>query len=246
MKDLFSGHAQEYATFRPHYPPELYHFLFKYVRAFDHAWDAGTGNGQAAVVLAGRFGMVTATDISEKQLAQAKRLSNITYKVGGEVSALPDQSIDLVTVAQAVHWFDRENFYAEVNRVARPGAIIAIWGYGLFQVDESIDPLMTTFYQSVVGSYWDPERKLIDDEYRSIDFPFDEIPAERFAISLEWDMAVLEGYLNTWSAVQKHIKVNKTNPVAGLMNQLLPLWGSGKWLVQFPVFLRLGRVNPNA
>ncbi len=153
---------------------------------------------------------------------------------------MPDHSVDLITVAQAIHWFDRQNFYDEVRRVAKPGAIAAVWGYGLLEIDKTIDPHISAFYISVVGPYWDPERKHIDQRYANIEFPFHEIPSPAFTMNFEWTLAELEGYLTTWSAVQKYWKEVGANPVPRLIQQLEPMWGYEKRNLKFPLFLRLG------
>lgn len=240
MKDRFSDQARQYAAFRPHYPKELYDFVFSHVKAFDQAWDAGTGNGQAAEVLSTRFKNVIATDISAKQLEEATRKENIVYEVAGETTQLADRSIDLVTVAQAIHWFNRPRFYEEVRRVARPGAVVAVWVYGLLKISSVIDPLIDDFYSRVVGPYWDPERKLIDDELTSMEFPFEEIKVPAFRMQFRWTLAELEGYLNTWSATQRRIREIGDNPVNELMKRIGPAKG---FVVEFPLFLRLGKVR---
>ncbi len=243
MKDRFSEHAPQYAAFRPHYPKELYDFIYQHVTKFDLAWDAGTGNGQAAVEFAKRFKKVHATDISKKQLENAVLVSNINYAEEGYVTSLPDHSVDLITVAQAIHWFDRQKFYAEVERVSKFGAIVAVWGYGLLGIEKTIDSLISAFYISVVGQYWDPERKHIDQRYVHIEFPFQEILSPAFTMNFEWTLAELEGYLTTWSAVQKYCKEVGENPVPGLIQQIERRWGLERRKVRFPLFLRLGRVG---
>ncbi|MBL7851828.1 MAG: class I SAM-dependent methyltransferase [Cyclobacteriaceae bacterium] len=243
MKDRFSDQARQYAAFRPHYPKELYDFIFKQVKSFDLAWDAGTGNGQAAQVLATRFRKVLATDISAKQLVEAVRKENIVYEVAGETTQLPDQSVDLVTVAQAIHWFDRPAFYEEVNRVAKPGGVIAVWVYGLLKVSPEIDPLIHDFYTHIVGPYWDPERKLIDDELKTMEFPFEEIATPSFRMRFKWTLGELEGYLNTWSATQKFIHEKAANPVTELVDRIGSINAAALYSVEFPLILRLGRVH---
>lgn len=240
MKDRFSGHASQYATFRPRYPLELYDFIFNHVKTFDQAWDAGTGNGQAAEVLATKFKKVLATDISSKQIQQAVAKPNITYAVAGERSNLPHKSVDLVTVAQAVHWFDRKTYYQEVKRVLKPGGAIALWGYGLLKISPEVDPLITEFYTNVVGPYWDPERRLIDEQLKTIEFPFHEISAPSFAMTFRWTSDELEGYLNTWSATQKFIQANSKNPVDELMERLRRMHLDETLSVKFPLFMRVG------
>lgn len=242
MKDRFSHHAQQYAQFRPVYPDAFYNFLFSHVTNFDTAWDAGTGNGQAARVLATRFKKVLATDISAKQLENATPTENIVYAVGAETTSLSDHSVDLITVAQAIHWFNIPVFFNEVKRVAKPDAIIAVWGYGLLQINPSIDQKINHFYKNVVGPYWDPERTLIDNHYRTIPFPFQEIESPALSFSFQWSLQQLEGYLNTWSAVRNYIAANHANPVETLIAQLQPTWRE-TLPVTFPMFQRIGRIN---
>lgn len=243
MKDRFSDQARQYAAFRPHYPNELYDFIFHQVKSFELAWDAGTGNGQAAQVLAARFRKVLATDISAKQLEQAVKKENIVYEVASHTTQLVDQSVDLVTVAQAIHWFNRPAFYAEVKRVLKPGGIVAVWVYGLLRISPAIDPLIDDLYTRVVGPYWDPERKLIDDELKSMEFPFEEVTAPPFSMQFEWKLGQLEGYLNTWSATQKFVRENSVNPVDELVRAVAGKLSQQEFPVKFPLFLRLGSVG---
>jgi len=244
MIDLFSKHSEQYAEFRPTYPEALYQFIFSQLNSFNAAWDCGTGNGQAARVLAGKFKNVFATDISAKQIEHAVKSDNIFYSVAGEEASLQDKSIDLITVAQAIHWFDLDKFYREVKRVAKPNAVIAIWGYSLLSINSDIDVHLKHFYKNVVGPFWNKERKLIDEEYKTIPFPFEEIGSPAFEFSFEWTKDQLEGYLTTWSAVQKYIQTNQVNPVVKLMAETTSFWAQDRLKVTFPLFLRLGRVNP--
>lgn len=241
-KDLFSSHATQYAAFRPTYPKELYAYLFSQVKNFDSVWDAGTGNGQVARDLSKKFKNVFATDISSKQIENAVCAENIFYSVAAETTSFPEKSFDLVCVAQAIHWFDREKFYNEVKRVAKRRALLAIWGYGLLNVDERIDPIIKEFYKNIVGPYWDKERRLIDEEYQTIAFPFDEIKAPPFSFSFEWSLEELHGYLTTWSAVQKFMKEKNYNPVDHLVEKIKPHWHTAKLTVDFPLFARIGTV----
>lgn len=244
MKDLFSEHSALYSLFRPTYPATLYDFIFSYVKKFDVAWDCGTGNGQSARVLSTKFKNVLATDISAKQIEQAYKADTIFYSVCGEKTSFGDRSIDLVTVSQAVHWFDLETFYQEVNRVAKPNAVLAVWGYSLLSIHPEMDLLIQDFYKNIVGSYWDKERHFIDKHYKTIPFPFEEIAAPTFEFHVDWPIKQLAGYLTTWSAVRKYMEANKTNPVEKLMEGITPLWNQDSMRVTFPLFLRMGRVNP--
>jgi SAM-dependent methyltransferase len=243
-KDLFSSNANQYATFRPDYPNDLFDFIFSHVTSFSSAWDCATGNGQAAKVLARKFDQVQATDISEKQMESGFRSANITYSISpAEKSNFPDQSFDLITVAQAAHWFKLELFYQEVKRVAKPGCIVALWGYGLLSVNPDFDVQLKDFYKNVVGPYWDPERILIDASYATIPFPFQEINCPDFSFTKQWNITHLEGYLNTWSATQKYIATNKSNPVTEFISASATAFGEGAQEVKFPLFMRLGRVG---
>ena len=242
-KDLFSGHAKEYVAFRPNYPDELIRFIIRHVAKFDCAWDCGTGNGQVAKMLAPFFGHVEATDISTNQLDQAPQINNVTYRLSrAEASPFSDNTFDLICVGQAVHWFEVDKFFSESNRVANKNAIMALFGYSLVRFNDAFNEVLDRFYNDFIYSYWEGERKIVDSEYQSIHFPFEELPTKNFKIEVNWSLADLEGYLNTWSSVQKYIKINRINPVDDLMSQLKPLWNGESQSVYFPVFLRLGRI----
>jgi ubiquinone/menaquinone biosynthesis C-methylase UbiE len=243
MKDRFSKQAAGYATFRPTYPKALYDFVLAQVGTKNTAWDCATGNGQVARDLAPHFREVFATDSSVEQIKKAAAANNIYYSVcPAEKTSFPDNTFDLITVGQAMHWLNFDQFYAEVRRVARKNAILAIWGYGLLKISPEIDVVISDFYVNVIGSYWDVERKHVDQHYKSIPFPFEEINAPEFEFSFSWTIAEVEGYLNTWSAVQKFIQANESNPVDALIAKIKPLWNGQKMIVSFPLFLRVGTI----
>jgi Methyltransferase domain len=243
-KDLFSNDSKQYAAFRPTYPKELFDFIFNHVTNFDVAWDCATGNGQAAKELASRFKKVCATDISEKQLENAAQRDTIIYSVSrAEKTSFLPNSFDLITVAQAVHWFDFDLFYQEAERVAKPNAAIAIWGYGLLSIDPIVDKKISEFYKNVIGPYWDKERRFIDEKYQTIPFPFEEVKSPTFTFSFEWTIDELQGYLGTWSAVQKFITANQFNPVEKLIEDIRTKWKKEKRIVNFPLFLKLGIIR---
>lgn len=243
-KYIFSEYAEKYRDFRPTYPNQLYDFIYQHVKDFDCAWDCATGNGQAAVALSKKFSRVYATDISENQLAKAPVVPNLHYSISSaEKTTFPDHTFDLITVAQATHWFDLALFFNEVRRVAKRDATLAVWGYGLLKVNPAIDEHIYHFYTQVVGPYWDQERKMIDDHYLTLPFPFEEIPSPDFQFSFEWTMDELQGYLTTWSSVQKFVRKNSHNPVEDLIQLIKPLWVSEKMKITFPLFLRLGKIR---
>ncbi|NEU09044.1 class I SAM-dependent methyltransferase [Flavihumibacter sp. R14] len=245
MKDNFSAHASIYAQFRPVYPAELYDFILPLVQSKTLAWDCGCGNGQVAGVLADHFNRVEASDISQKQLENAIKKDNINYQLTpAENVSIPDRSVDLVTVAQAIHWFDFDNFYKEVYRVCKPGSLIAIWCYSLLTVNKKVDAIIWQLYEETLGDrYWDPERRYVDEHYQTIPFPFEEITAPSVAIRVKWEVDHLIGYLNSWSAVQHYIRDNNNNPVDAISSKLREAWGEQRSLeVCFPLFTRIGRI----
>jgi SAM-dependent methyltransferase len=254
FKDHFSTGSSDYAAFRPSYPPALFDWLAG--QCFEHelAWDCATGSGQAAVELARHFRHVIATDASAQQIQSAKSQPGVEYRVAAaESSGLENASVDLITVAQAAHWFDLDRFYAEAKRVVRPQGVIALWGYGRLILPGTLDEPLAHFYEHVIGPYWSPERALIDEGYRNLAFPFSEIAAPRFSIEVSWNLPRLMAYLSTWSAVKRYIENEGRNPLVALEDEL-----AGNWCVglknagtdcssqtllplEWPLFLRVGR-----
>jgi SAM-dependent methyltransferase len=242
--DRFSAQAAGYARYRIDYPAALYDWLLPQVAARERAWDCATGNGQVANVLADYFVRVDATDLSEKQLTQATPRPNIHYQPArAEQTPFPNQRFDLITVAQAVHWFEPEAYHAEVRRVARPGAVLAEWGYGLVQISPEIDPLIEHFYRDTMGPYWDANRWHIDDEYARIPFPFADVRRAHFAVRRQWSAEWFLQYLRTWSSVAKYQQERGEDAVALIAAELTRLWAAGEREVTFPVFARTGRIE---
>ncbi|MDO7743273.1 MAG: class I SAM-dependent methyltransferase [Pedobacter sp.] len=243
MKDNFSTQSAAYAQFRPTYPQELYDFLLSLVAEKNTAWDCATGNGQVARELANHFKQVFGTDISENQLKHAVRQDNISYLVEpSERSSFGDHAFDLITVAQAIHWFQFDAFYLEVKRTLKPGGIFAAIGYGIMQVDQKVDQVIDVLYEEILGEYWDKERVYIEEEYETIPFPFEEITTPDFAIKTTWNFDELIGYLNTWSSLQHYIKANGKNPLELVMSDLKAAWGAdAEKEITFPVLLRVGK-----
>ncbi|GAB3273563.1 class I SAM-dependent methyltransferase [Larkinella harenae] len=241
--DLFSGHADLYAQYRIDYPIELYSLLFERVPARQKAWDCATGNGQVAHILAQHFETVEATDISAQQLEKAVQHPNITYTVcPAEQTPFADQTFDLITVAQALHWFDVDAFHQEVRRVGKPGAVLAEWGYSVLQIAPGIDPICYHFYDHIIGPYWAPNRKHVEDHYAHLPFPFANPEHREFTIRRQWDLERFLNYLRTWSSVQSYIRQHGTDPVLLIADQLKTLWGDAEREVRFPVFFRSGEV----
>ncbi|UBM60632.1 class I SAM-dependent methyltransferase [Marinilongibacter aquaticus] len=244
-KDKFSDQAETYKKFRPKYPDELIAYIVSLCSARERAWDCGTGNGQVALALAHDFSEVKATDISEKQLQKAESKSNVDYSLcRAEATNFPDAYFDLITVAQALHWFDFEAFSAEAFRVLKPEGLLAVWGYGLLRVDREIDEKIDWFYAEKVGEYWDAERRHIEQKYASIPFRFEELSVDRqFSIRVHWSLEHVQGYFNSWSSVQNFIAENGENPVVSFMEELKPIWGDELRAVEIPIFMKVGRKN---
>ena len=245
MKDLFSSASDDYARYRPGYPEAFFRYLNGLLPLKQNAWDCGTGNGQVAVELAQTFEAVYATDISAAQLQQAPPAENIFYSVQpAESTSFEELFFDLIVVAQAVHWFGFEAFYAEVRRTARPGALLCLLGYGRPTISAPVDTVITDFYETTIGDYWDPERRFIDEHYQTLPFPFPEIKTPAFENRQHWTLAHLIGYLNTWSAVAHFIKNRGFNPVEALQPELEKHWPAGETKeICFPLLLRLGRIG---
>ncbi|HYJ80262.1 MAG TPA: class I SAM-dependent methyltransferase [Longimicrobiaceae bacterium] len=242
FKDHFSGHATAYARHRPDYPADLFAWLAAAAPGRGRAWDCATGNGQAAVALAEHFREVAATDASEKQVHHAFAHPRVAYRVApAEASGVDAGSVDLVTVAQALHWFDIPAFYAEVERVLRPAGVLAVWAYGLFASTPEIDELVIRFYRDVVGPYWPPDRKMIEDGYRDVELPFAPIEAPDFFMAKEWTAEDLRGYLHTWSATQGYIAARGGDPIDGEWAELAEAWGPERRTVRWPLILKVGR-----
>jgi ubiquinone/menaquinone biosynthesis C-methylase UbiE len=244
FKDHFSTQAREYAKFRPHYPPALFAFLAANSPNDQLALDCATGNGQAAILLAERFRKVIAIDASAAQIENALPNERVEYRVApAEETSLSAESCDAITVAQALHWFDLGQFYAEVRRLLRPGGILAVWTYKELQTTSAVEVIVRHYHDEVVGPYWPAERKLVGEPYRQLPFPFAEIDCPPFRAEMHWSLAELNGYLWTWSATQRFIAVNKKDPRESIARELAQAWGDpeSKQLIVWPLIVRIGR-----
>lgn len=244
--DHFSTVAQSYADFRPRYPAALFDYLASQVPRTATVWDCAAGSGQATVDLARRFERVIGTDASAEQVASAPQIPGVEWRVAlADQSGLPDASVGLVTVAQAVHWFPLDRFYAEVRRVLVPGGLLALWAYGIQQIEgDALHRLVHDYYSVTVGPYWPPERRLVEEGYRTIPFPFEELPVPPFRMEARWDLDQLIGYLGTWSATSRYRREQGRNPLEPLRSALAAEWGdpSSSRAIEWPIALRVGRV----
>ncbi len=250
--ELFTSVAREYANFRPGYPPELFAWLARVVPSRQAVWDCGCGSGQASVALAEHFEVVHATDVAAEQIAAATQHLRVRYTVApAERCGLPEACVDLVTVAQALHWFDVEAFYAEARRVARAGALIAVWNYPRPElVDARLDRLFLDFYRDVVGPCWPPERRHIEANYTTLpplpdELAFTELPRPQFELMLDWNLDQVLGYVSSWSATARYREANGSDPVPLLRAALAPAWpGEGvRVVIRMPIGLRVGRLT---
>jgi len=247
--DHFSGVASRYADFRPRYPAALFDYLATLAPRNSLVWDCAAGNGQASVDLAARFEKVVATDASQEQIASAIPNPRVEYRVAtAEQCGLPDRSVTLITVAQALHWFNLSRFWPEVNRVLIQDGIIAVWAYGIIEVEgDAVNKLALEFYENTVGPYWPPERKLVEEGYRTIPFPFVEISPLPFRMETRWTLDQLLGYFSTWSATNRFIKATGHSPLGTLAAALAHEWGDVNCprVIAWPLSLRIGRKFQN-
>lgn len=244
FKDHFSGHTELYTRYRPTYPAALFAFLAGLVPDHDCAWDCATGNGQAAIGLSAHFTRMVATDASAEQIAHAPARPGIDYRVAPACdSGLADASVALVTVAQALHWFDVEAFYAEARRVLKPCGVLAVWSYGLTRVNADVDAVVDRLFGPVTGAYWPPERRLVDEGYASLPFPFATLAVPPFEMRMQWRCDRFANYLRTWSGVQRYWKATGRDPVGEIEPALREAWGDpdAARAVTWPLLVKAGR-----
>ena len=243
--DHFSGHASDYSRFRPQYPPALYAWLAEIAPAQDRVWDCATGNGQAALALAEHFAEVWATDASATQIAAAPAHPSIRFRVHpAEASGLDQGAVSLVTVAQALHWFDFEPFFAEAQRVLRPGGVLAAWCYELFAITPAVDAPMFALYQQILSEDWPPERRHVETGYAQVPWPWAELATPAFAMEADWTVEQTLGYLRTWSACRRYIAREGRDPVGQVEGAIREAWGAAKTRrVRWPLRLRASRLT---
>jgi SAM-dependent methyltransferase len=243
FKDHFSTLSEGYGRFRPGYSGKVFEYLAALTPKHELAWDCATGTGQSALSLANHFDRVVATDASPQQIEQAARHSSVEYQVAAaEESGLETASIDLITVAQALHWFDIPRFMAEAKRVLKPKGVIAVWTYNLFRITPEIDEIVDNLYWNLLNGYWAPERKLVESGYSDIEMPFQQIEPPEFCMQASWSMERLIGYLGTWSAIGKYRQMEGEDPLVDTVASLQQLWGdvSVEKEISWPLSLRVG------
>lgn len=246
FKDHFSTQSSQYQRFRPCYPPALFDWLARQTPRHELAWDCATGNGQAALALATHFEKVIASDASDNQVAQCLPHPRVEYRVAkAEQAPFVDASVDLISVAQALHWFDQPAFFQEAWRVLREHGVLAVWSYKLLSINPHIDAIVNHFYRDIVGPYWPPERRLVEQGYPPLPPPFHEISTPEFAMTSQWSLDDVLGYLGTWSASIYYAQARQTDPLSQIRSALVETWGRAEQqTVHWPLQLRVAIKNP--
>jgi SAM-dependent methyltransferase len=246
FEDHFSKHSEQYAQYRPNYPDEIYTYLASLAPGRSLAWDCGTGNGQAALGLARYFDKVHATDASPEQIARAYPHDKVAYRVEpAEQVSLAAASLDLVTVAVAIHWFNFEEFYREVKRVLKPGGILAAWTYSFPDISPEIDLFVNEYYYEVLAGYWPERVRYLEQRYETLPFPFEEIVSPPFVMKADWNLDQFAGFLDSWSAAQRYKAQKGQHPLGLIWDRLAAAWGNEKEprRIRWPLHFRIGR-NP--
>lgn len=243
FEDHFSAHSEQYAQHRPRYPEEIYSYLASIAPSRSLAWDCGTGNGQAAIGLAKYFDKVYATDASAGQIALAYPHEKVEYRVEpAEHVSLDNSSVDLVTVAVAIHWFNFDEFYREARRVLKPSGVLAAWTYSFPEISPEVDPLVRRYYYEILDGYWPERIHYVEEQYKTIPFPFEEVPPVSFVMQASWTLDQFAGFLDSWSATQRYKAQKGHHPLELLWPELLAAWGDENEtrLIRWPLYFRIG------
>jgi len=245
MKDNYSNYSDNYAKFRPTYPQTIFDFLYTLLNEKNKAWDCGTGSGQIAQELSKDFKTIEATDISAAQIENAYHANNIHYSIQpAEKTTFDANSFDLITVAQAAHLFDINTFNEEVKRVGKPNSIIALIGYEFTNITPEIDSIILRFHEELTKNITGLDRKNLTQKYQSIPFPFREFETPEITNIKLWKLEQLLGYLNTWSLVKNYSKINGTNPLDEISEDITKAWGNTEIRkVNFPLIFKVGRIT---
>lgn len=243
FKDLFSKQSVDYAKYRPVYPQELYDYLKSLPLNHHSVWDCGTGNGQAAAELAAFFDHVTATDPSAKQIQSATPHPRISYRIASAEDFSSETKFNLITVAQAFHWFNHDRFAEVIKKIAAPDAHLVVWSYANAFVSPEVDRAVTHLYEDILDPFWDPERKIVETGYKTLSMPFKEVEAPKLVMTADWSVDHFIGYLSTWSALQKFIAARGVNPLETEAVKIAEAWGAGKTrTVSWPLSIRTWKI----
>ncbi|MEO8355685.1 MAG: class I SAM-dependent methyltransferase [Chloroflexota bacterium] len=244
FEDHFSRQSQTYVQYRPQYPQEIYGYLASLAPGKSLAWDCGTGNGQAALGLAKHFDNVFATDASAEQISRAYLHPKVDYHVEpAEHVSLNDSTVDLVTVAVAIHWFNFDEFYREAKRVLKPNGILAAWTYSLTEISPEIDALIQHYYHNILDGYWPERIRYLEEGYRTLPFPFEEITPPSFIMKVDWTLHQYAGFLNSWSATQRYKEQSGHHPLEIIWDELTAAWGNENepHSICWPLHFRIGQ-----
>ncbi len=246
FRDYFSKYANDYVRYRPGYPAELFEYLASLASAHDLAWDCGTGSGQAAVGLAPHFTRVIATDASQEQVQFAIPNEKVEYRVEpAEGTTMQEHTVDLITVGVAVHWFEFEPFYAEVRRVAKPGAVIAVWTYHYPSITPGVDRIIDRYNRETLDGYWPERIHYLTEHYTTLPFPFEPIFPPGFRMHTQWSLTDLVGFIRSWSATQRYLAENGPHSLEMTWMDLEQAWGDAQTTrsIRWPLYLKVGKVN---
>jgi len=242
FEDHFSRQSQLYAQYRPQYPEEIYAYLASIAPGHSLAWDCGTGNGQAAIGLAKYFDKVYATDASAEQISRSYQHSNVEYQVeSAEHVSLADSSVDLVTVSVAIHWFNFDEFYREVKRVLKPDGTLVAWTYSFTEISPEIDLLIKQYYYEILNGYWPKRIHYLEEGYKTLPFPLEEIVPPSFAMTATWNLNQYAGFLDSWSATQRYKEQKGQHPLQVIWEKLSVAWGNDTRIVRWPLYFRIGK-----
>ncbi len=220
----FSVDSADYRKYRPTYPPELFGYLAGIAPARELAWDVATGNGQAALALAAYFEKVIANDSSANQLAQARPHPRVEYRHRpGEDAGLADASVDLITVASAIHWLKKDLFFPAAVRALRKGGVFATFNLSVVPEDAEIARLNEAFRKERLAAYQEPGSR----DFDAIAFPFAKVEAPAFQTRVEWTLDWFCQHLGTMSSTKRAKEESGADPVGDLGRLLAPLWGDG-------------------
>lgn len=240
----FDDGGASYAAHRPTYPSQLAEALAAIVPRRRLAVDVGCGNGQLTVLLAQHFDEVIGLDPSADQIANAAPADGVGYRIApAEATGLDDAGADLITVAQAAHWFDLPAFYAEVRRIAAPGGVLALITYGVVVLEPELRQRFSQLYTDEIGQYWPPERRHVDSGYADLDFPFELIDVPPTAIERDWTLDQFGGYLRTWSAARKAEAAGAGQLIDDYLDDVRAAWGPGPRRVRWPITVIAGRIG---
>lgn len=244
-EDHFSVLADVYVGHRPRYPNSWLQQLAALCPRRGRALDCACGSGQATTALALYYDQVIACDASFAMLSRMHAPRNV-WPVTAIAESLPFEttSVDLITVAQALHWFDANRFFAEARRLLRPGGVLATWCYQLLRIAPAIDDVLADLYNEMLSGYWPPERRRVDRGYSDVYMPLIEVATQAPDLTVHWSFNELLGYLKSWSATKHYEREQGHCAVDSIRPLLHGAWGTAESrTVRWPMAARVGRLE---